>query len=66
MRQAVRGELKVEVTFEIDTDGIVNVSARDVETGQKASTAITLSGGLSDDDIAAAAARTAKAEVRQR
>ena len=66
LRQAVRGELKVEVTFEIDTDGIVNVSARDVETGQKASTAITLSGGLSDDDIAAAAARTAKAEVRQR
>ena len=66
LRQAVRGEVKVEVTFEIDTDGIVNVSARDVETGQKASTAITLSGGLSDDDIAAAAARTAKAEVRQR
>ena len=66
LRQAVRGEVKVEVTFEIDTDGIVNVSARDVETGQKASTAITLSGGLSDDDIAAAAARTANAEVRQR
>ena len=66
LREAGRGEVKVEVTFEIDTDGIVNVSARDVETGQRASTAITLSGGLSEDDIAAAQARTADAEVRSR
>jgi molecular chaperone DnaK len=66
LRQARRGEVKVEVTFEIDTDGIVNVSARDIETGIKASTSITLSGGLSDDEIAAARARTAGAEVRNR
>jgi molecular chaperone DnaK len=66
LRQAQRGEVKVEVTFEIDTDGIVNVSARDVETGVKASTAITLSGGLSDDEIAEAQARTADAAVRSR
>jgi len=66
LRQAARGEVKVEVTFEIDTDGIVNVSARDLETGQKASTSITLSGGLSDEEIAAAQARTAQAEVRNR
>jgi molecular chaperone DnaK len=66
LRQARRGEVKVEVTFEIDTDGIVNVSARDVETGQKASTSITLSGGLSEDDIAAAQARTSQTDVRSR
>src|SRR5690606_18827441 len=32
LRPAPRGEVKVEVTFEIDTDGIVNVYARDTET----------------------------------
>ncbi len=66
LRQASRGEVKVEVTFEIDTDGIVNVSARDTETGQKASSAITLSGGLSEDDIVAAQSRTSGADVRSR
>jgi molecular chaperone DnaK len=54
LRAAKRGEVKIEVTFEIDTDGIVNVSAVDVETGQRASTTITLSGGMSEAEIAAA------------
>jgi molecular chaperone DnaK len=66
LRQARRGEVKIEVTFEIDTDGIVNVSAHDTETGQRASTSITLSGGLSESDIAAAQERAAEAEVRSR
>ncbi len=66
LRSARRGEVKIEVTFEIDTDGIVNVSARDVETGIKATTSITLSGGMSDADMDAATARTADAEVRSR
>jgi len=66
LRQARRGEVKVEVTIEIDTDGIVNVSARDTETGQKASTTITLSGGMNEADIAAAAARNAETEVQTR
>ena len=66
LRSARRGEVKVEVTFEIDTDGIVNVSARDVETGVKSSTTITLSSGLSETDIAAALARTAATDVRSR
>jgi molecular chaperone DnaK len=57
LRQAPRGLVKIEVTFEIDTDGIVNVSARDLETGQKSSTTITLSGGMSEEEIAAAQAR---------
>jgi len=50
-RIGYRGEVKIEVTFEINTDGIVNVSAADVETGQRTSTTITLSSGLSEADI---------------
>ncbi len=50
-RIGFRGEVKIEVTFEIDSNGIVNVSATDQETGQRTSTTITLSSGLSEDDI---------------
>jgi molecular chaperone DnaK len=50
-RVGYRGEVKIEVTFEINTDGIVNVSAADMETGQKTSTTISLSSGLSEADI---------------
>jgi molecular chaperone DnaK len=50
-RRAPRGQVRIEVTFEIDTDGIVNVTARDPETDQRASTQITLSSGLSSDEI---------------
>lgn len=46
-----RGDVKIEVTFEINTDGIVNVSAADTETGQKTSTTISLSSGLTEADI---------------
>jgi len=63
LRKARRGEVKVEVTFEIDTDGIVNVYARDTETGQQASTTITLSGGMSEADIEAATARNAATPI---
>ena len=50
-RIGYRGEVKIEVTFEINTDGLVNVSACDVETGQKTSTSITLSSGMTEADI---------------
>jgi molecular chaperone DnaK len=50
-RIGYRGEVKIEVTFEIDSNGIVNVSATDLETGQRTSTTITLSSGLSEKDI---------------
>ncbi|MFZ9888706.1 MAG: Hsp70 family protein, partial [Myxococcota bacterium] len=66
LRPAPRGQVKVEVTFEIDTDGIVNVYARDTETGQQASTTITLSGGMNDAEIQAAAARNASVRVTDR
>jgi molecular chaperone DnaK len=62
-RVARRGEVQIEVTFEIDPNGIVHVSASDVETGQRASTTISLSSGLSEGDIRAARGRTASAEL---
>ncbi len=55
-RVAMRGDVKIEVTFEIDSNGIVNVSATDTETGQKTATTLSLSSGLSEGDIQAAAA----------
>ena len=50
-RIGFRGDVKIDVNFEINTDGMVNVSATDLETGQKTSTTITLSSGLSEADI---------------
>ncbi len=65
-RVASRGEVTIEVTFEIDTDGIVNVSAHDIETGAQASTTINLSSGLSDDEVANAMARNDEMMVSNR
>jgi molecular chaperone DnaK len=42
---------QVEVTFDIDANGIVNVSAKDKGTGKEQQIRIQASGGLSDDDI---------------
>ena len=65
-RIALRGEVTIEVTFEIDTDGIVNVSARDIETGAQASTTINLSSGLSAAEVEDAMARNDELMVAQR
>ena len=48
---APRGVPQVEVTFDIDANGIVNVSAKDKATGKEQQIRIQASGGLSDDDI---------------
>jgi len=48
---APRGVPQIEVTFDIDANGLVNVSARDKATGKEQAIAIRSSGGLSDDDI---------------
>jgi molecular chaperone DnaK len=42
---------QIEVTFDIDANGIVNVSAKDKGTGKEQQIRIQASGGLSDDDI---------------
>jgi molecular chaperone DnaK len=48
---APRGLLQVEVAFDIDANGIVNVAARDKATGKEQQIRIQASGGLSDADI---------------
>jgi len=48
---APRGVPQIEVTFDIDANGIVNVSAKDKATGKEQQIRIQASGGLSDDDI---------------
>ncbi len=51
IRPARRGELSIEVTFEISADGIVGVSARDVDTGQQQSITVTATSGLTEDEL---------------
>ena len=48
---APRGVPKIEVTFDIDANGIVHVSAKDKATNKEQSVAIQSSGGLSDEQI---------------
>ena len=48
---AARGMPQIEVTFDIDANGIVNVSAKDKATGKEQQIKIQASGGLSDSDI---------------
>ncbi len=48
---APRGVPQIEVTFDIDANGIVNVSAKDMGTGKEQSIRITASSGLSEEDI---------------
>ena len=62
-RIGYRGEVHIQVTFEIDSNGIVNVAATDLETGQKTSTTISLSSGLSEQDIAKAIDHNAELEL---
>jgi molecular chaperone DnaK len=46
-----RGMPQIEVTFDLDANGILNVSAKDKATGKEQSIRITASGGLSDEEI---------------
>jgi len=48
---APRGVPQIEVTFDIDVNGIVNVSAKDLATNKEQKITITSSSGLSDDEI---------------
>ena len=51
LRRAAAGEVEVEVTFEINADGIVSVHAKDVETGKEQSITVTATSGLTEDEI---------------
>ena len=51
IRRAMRGVPQIEVTFAIDTNGIVNVSARDLDTGRAQDITITATSNMSQADI---------------
>ena len=51
IRRALRGVPQIEVTFSIDANGIVNVSARDLGTGHQQNITITSSSNMSQEDI---------------
>ncbi|MDJ0762673.1 MAG: molecular chaperone DnaK [Myxococcota bacterium] len=51
LRRAAKGQVEIEVTFEINADGIVSVSAKDLETGLMQSITVTASSGLTEDEI---------------
>ena len=49
--KGLRSDVRIDVTFEIDADGLVNVAAADQRTGEAASTRIALSSGLAEQEI---------------
>jgi molecular chaperone DnaK len=51
LRKAPKGEVEVDVTFEISADGIVGVSAQDIETGTEQHITVTATSGLTEDEI---------------
>jgi molecular chaperone DnaK len=51
IRPGRRGEPQIEVTFDIDADGILHVSAKDKDTGKEQKITIKASSGLSDDEV---------------
>jgi molecular chaperone DnaK len=51
LRRAPKGHVEIEVSFEINTDGIVSVHAKDLETGTEQSIQVTASSGLTPDEI---------------
>jgi molecular chaperone DnaK len=66
---APRGVPQIEVAFDIDADGILNVSAKDKGTGKEQNIVIRSSGGLSDEDIEAMvrdAESNAEADAKRR
>ncbi|CCQ10949.1 Chaperone protein DnaK [Pseudoalteromonas luteoviolacea B = ATCC 29581] len=52
IRPAARGVPQIEVTFDVDADGILHVSAKDKDTGKEQKITIQASSGLSEDEIA--------------
>lgn len=62
IRRALAGVPQIEVTFDIDANGIVNVSARDLETGREQGITITTSSNLSDAEIEKAMREAAEYE----
>ena len=63
---ARRGVPQIEVTFDIDANGIVNVSAKDLGTGKEQHITITSGSNMSDDDIQKAVKEAAEYEAQDK
>ena len=63
---ARRGVPQIEVTFDIDANGIVNVSAKDLGTGKEQHITITSGSNMSDDDIDKAVKEAAEYEAQDK
>ncbi len=63
---AMRGVPQIEVTFDIDANGIVNVSAKDLGTGKEQHITITAGSNMSDDDIEKAVKEAAEFEAQDK
>ena len=63
---ARRGVPQIEVTFDIDANGIVNVSAKDLGTGKEQHITITAGSNMSDDDIEKAVKEAAEFEAQDK
>ena len=63
---ARRGVPQIEVTFDIDANGIVNVSAKDLGTGKEQHITITAGSNMSDDDIEKAVREAAEFEAQDK
>jgi len=59
LRPAPRGKVRIEVTFVLDTDGILDVHAKDLQTGRATSARVRLVGLPENEDLAGLAARHA-------
>jgi molecular chaperone DnaK len=51
LRRAPAGQVEIEVTFEINADGIVSVNAKDLETGKAQSITVTAASGLTKEEL---------------
>ena len=63
---AMRGVPQIEVTFDIDANGIVNVSAKDLGTGKEQHITITAGSSMSDDEIERAVKEAAEFEAQDK
>ncbi len=63
---AMRGVPQIEVTFDIDANGIVNVSAKDLGTGKEQHITITAGSSMSDDEIDRAVKEAAEFEAQDK
>jgi len=63
LERSARGEATIEVTFQIGVDGVVDVAARDGATGRQKSLRLAASNRLTAEEVKAAQARAAEAEV---